>query len=101
FPCFLAAMLWICRRDLKLILSIFTLITGALSFLAWRQVRLTFGWLGATLFVAIVFFFYRCDVMGLLRTEQLGLWFALVALALLLRHAKRRQLGNCTERNRA
>ena len=85
FPCFLAAMLWICRRDLKLIVSIFTLITGALSFLAWRQVRLTFGWLGATLFVALVFFFYRCDVVGLLRTEQLGLWFALVALALLLR----------------
>ena len=84
FPCFLSAMLWICRRDLKTIVSIFTLITAVLSFVAWRQVRITFGWLGATLFLALVFFFYRCEVVGLLRTEQLGLWFALIAVALML-----------------
>jgi hypothetical protein len=84
FPCFLSAMLWICRRDLRMIVSIFTLITGVLSFVAWRQVRAVFGWLGATLFVALVFFFYRSEVVGLLRTEQLGLWFALIAVALML-----------------
>jgi hypothetical protein len=84
FPCFLSAMLWICRRDLKMIVSIFTLITGVLSFIAWRQVRITFGWLGATLFLALIFFFYRCEVVGVLRTEQLGLWFALIAVALML-----------------
>jgi hypothetical protein len=84
FPCFLSAMLWICRRDLKMIVSIFTLITGLLSFVAWRQVRVVFGWLGATLFIALVFFFYRCEAVGLLRTEQLGLWFALIAVALML-----------------
>jgi hypothetical protein len=84
FPCFLAAMLWICRRDLKLIVSVFTLITGILSFVAWRQVRTVFGWLGATLFITLVFFFYRCEGVGLLRTEQLGLWFALIAVALML-----------------
>jgi hypothetical protein len=84
FPCFLSAMLWICRRDLKMIVSIFTLITGVLSFVAWRQVRAVFGWLGATLFVTLVFFFYRCDAVGLLRTEQLGLWFALIAVAFML-----------------
>lgn len=55
FPCFLAAMLWLCSRDLKLIVSIFTLITGVLSFAAWRQVRAMFGWLGATLFLALIF----------------------------------------------
>jgi hypothetical protein len=84
FPCFLSAMLWICHRDLKMIVSIFTLITGLLSFIAWRQVRAVFGWLGATLFVTLVFFFYRCEAVGLLRTEQLGLWFALIAVALML-----------------
>jgi hypothetical protein len=94
FPCFLSAMLWICHRDLKMIVSIFTLITGVLSFVAWRQVRAVFGWLGATLFLALVFFFYRCEVVGLLRTEQLGLWFALIAVALMLKglHDKREGL---------
>ena len=84
FPCFLSAMLWICRRDLKMIVSIFTLVTGVLAFVAWRQVRAVFGCLGATLFVTLVFLFYRCDAVGLLRTEQLGLWFALIAVALIL-----------------
>ncbi len=84
FPCFLSAMLWLCRRDLKIIVSLFTLITGVLSFVAWRQVRIMFGWLGATLFLALIFFFYRTEAVGLLRTEQLGLWFALIALALML-----------------
>jgi hypothetical protein len=84
FPCFLSAMLWICHRDLKLIVSIFTIITGLLSFVAWRQIRVTFGLLGATLFLALVFFFYRCHGVGLLFTEQLGLWFALIALALMV-----------------
>lgn len=91
FPCFLAAMLWVCRRDLKMIVSIFTLVTGALSFMAWRQVRMTFGWLGATLFVTLVFFFYRCEVVGLLRTEQLGLWFALIAMALIIQGLRERR----------
>ena len=93
FPCFLSAMLWICRRDLKMIVSIFTLITGVLSFIAWRQVRGMFGWLGATLFVALVFFFYRCEGVGLLRTEQLGLWFALIALALMLQGLQEKRVG--------
>jgi hypothetical protein len=93
FPCFLSAMLWICRRDLKMIVSVFTLITGVLSFLAWRQVRITFGWLGATLFLALVFFFYRCEVVGLLRTEQLGLWFALIALTLMLQGLREKRQG--------
>lgn len=84
FPCFLAAMLWLCNRDLKLVVSLFTLITGVLSFAAWRQVRAMFGWLGATLFVTLVFFFYRGTVVGLLFTEQLGLWFVLIALTLML-----------------
>src|SRR5438445_12932317 len=77
-------MLWLCDRNLKTIVSLFTLITGVMSFLAWRQVRVMFGWLGATLFLSLVFFFYRCEVVGLLRTEQLGLWFALIVLALML-----------------
>ncbi len=93
FPCFLSAMLWICQRDLKMIVSVFTLITGGLSFLAWRQVRMTFGWLGATLFVVLVFFFYRTHVVGLLRTEQLGLWFALIALALILQGLREKREG--------
>ncbi len=93
FPCFLSAMLWICGRDLKMIVSLFTLITGVLSFVAWRQVRATFGWLGATLFVGLVFFFYRCEVVGLLRTEQLGLWFALIALALMLQGLREKREG--------
>lgn len=93
FPCFLSAMLWICRRDLKTIVSIFTLITAVLSFVAWRQVRITFGWLGATLFLALVFFFYRCEAVGLLRTEQLGLWFALIALALMLQGLREKREG--------
>jgi hypothetical protein len=93
FPCFLAAMLWLCNRDLKLIVSLFTLITGVLSFAAWRQVRATFGWLGATLFLTLVFFFYRCEGVGLLRTEQLGLWFALIALALMLQALREKREG--------
>jgi hypothetical protein len=93
FPCFLAAMLWLCNRDLKLIVSVFTLITGALSFAAWRQVRAMFGWLGATLFLTLVFFFYRCEGLGLLRTEQLGLWFALIALALMLQALREKREG--------
>ena len=93
FPCFLSAMLWICRRDLKTIVSIFTLITAVLSFVAWRQVRITFGWLGATLFLALVFFFYRSEAVGLLRTEQLGLWFALIALALMLQGLREKREG--------
>jgi hypothetical protein len=36
------------------------------------------------LFITLVFFFYRGTVAGLLFTEQLGLWFALIALTLLL-----------------
>ena len=89
-------MLWLCDRDIKLILSLFTLVTGGLSFLAWRQVRVVFGWLGATLFVALIFFFYRCECVGLLRTEQLGVWFALIALALILKgvNEKRELLWN-------
>jgi hypothetical protein len=93
FPCFLAAMLWLCKRDLKLIVSLFTLITGVLSFVAWRQVRVMFGWLGATLFLSLVFFFYRSEVVGLLRTEQLGLWFALIALTLMLQGLREKREG--------
>jgi hypothetical protein len=93
FPCFLSGMLWICRRDLKLIVSVFTLITGLLSFVAWRQVRITFGWLGATLFLGLVFFFYRSHGVGLLFTEQLGLWFALIALALMLQSLREKREG--------
>jgi hypothetical protein len=93
FPCFLSTMLWICQRDLKIIVSIFTLVTGVLTFLAWRQVRIIFGWMGATLFVTLVFFFYRSQVVGLLRTEQLGLWFALVALALMLQGLREKREG--------
>lgn len=93
FPCFLSTMLWICDRDLKVIVSVFTLVTGVLSFLAWRQVRITFGWLGATLFVTLVFFFYRSQVVGLLRTEQLGLWFALLAIALMLQGLREKREG--------
>jgi hypothetical protein len=93
FPCLLAAMLSFCNRDLKLIVSIFTLITGVLSFVAWRQVRAMFGWLGATLFLTLVFFFYRCEGVGLLRTEQLGLWFALIALALMLQGLREKHEG--------
>ncbi len=93
FPCFLSTMLWLCGRNLKTIVSLFSLITGVVSFLAWRQVRVMFGWLGATLFLSLVFFFYRCEVVGLLRTEQLGLWFALIALALLLRGLREKREG--------
>jgi hypothetical protein len=93
FPCFLAAMLWLCNRDIKLIVSLFTLITGVLSFVAWRQLRAMFGWLGATLFLTLVFFFYRCEVVGLLRTEQLGLWFALIALTLMLQGLREKREG--------
>jgi hypothetical protein len=93
FPCFLSAMLWLCDRNLKTIVSLFTLITGVVSFLAWRQVRVMFGWLGATLFLSLVFFFYRCEVVGLLRTEQLGLWFALIALALMLQGLREKREG--------
>jgi hypothetical protein len=93
FPCFLSALLWICQRDLKLIVSVFTLVTGVLSFVAWHQVRATFGWLGATLFVALVFFFYRATVVGMLFTEQLGLWFALIALALMLQGLREHREG--------
>jgi len=52
-----------------------------------------FGWLGATLFLSLVFFFYRCEVVGLLRTEQLGLWFALIALALMLQGPREKREG--------
>jgi hypothetical protein len=93
FPCFLSTMLWLCDRNLKTIVSLFTLITGVLSFIAWRQVRVMFGWLGATLFLSLVFFFYRCEVVGLLRTEQLGLWFALIALALMLQGLREKREG--------
>jgi hypothetical protein len=93
FPCFLSTMLWICQRNLKVIVSVFTLITGMLTFLAWRQVRITFGWIGATLFVALVFFFYRSQAVGLLRTEQLGLWFSLLALALMLQGLREKREG--------
>jgi hypothetical protein len=93
FPCFLAAMLWLCNRDLKLVVSLFTLITGVLSFAAWLQVRAMFGWLGATLFLTLVFFFYRCEGVGLLRTEQLGLWFALIALTLMLQGLREKREG--------
>src|SRR4029077_10906112 len=93
FPCLLSTMLWICQRDLKTIISIFTLTTGVVTFLAWRQVRITFGWLGATLFVTLVFFFYRSQAVGLLRTEQLGLWFALLALALMLQGLREKREG--------
>ncbi len=93
FPCFLSTMLWLCDRNLKTIVSLFTLITGVVSFLAWRQVRVMFGWLGATLFLSLVFFFYRCEVVGLLRTEQLGLWFALIALALMLQGLREKREG--------
>ena len=93
FPCFLSAMLWICHRDLKMIVSIFTLITGILSFVAWRPVRAVFGWVGGTLFITLVFFFYRCEGVGLLRTEQLGLWFALIAVALMLQALQGKREG--------
>lgn len=85
FPCFLAAMLWICHHDIKAIVSIFTLVTGGVLFFAWAQVRLLLGWIGSTLFAASVFFFYRAECLGLLRTEQLGLWFSLIAIALMLK----------------
>ncbi len=91
FPCFLAGMLWICQSNLKAIVSIFALITGGTLFLAWHQVRRSFGWLGATLFGSLVFFFYRCDGVGLLRTEQLGLWFSLIAVALVLQGMRQKR----------
>src|SRR5438132_8452972 len=68
FPCFLSTMLWLCDRNLKTIVSLFTLITGVMSFVACRQVRVMVGWLGATLFLSLVFVFYLCKGAGLLRT---------------------------------
>jgi hypothetical protein len=84
WPGFLAVLHTWCHGDLKLMLSLLTLMQAAITFTTWEIIYLIVGPVGAFIWLSCVTLFYRTYVVGALGTEQLGLPLAMLAAVILL-----------------
>jgi hypothetical protein len=84
WPGFLAILYTWCHGDLKLMLSLLTLMQAAITFATWELVYLIIGPVGAFVWLSCVTLFYRTFVVGALGSEQLGLPLAMLAAVMLL-----------------
>jgi hypothetical protein len=84
WPGFLALLHTWCHGDLKLMLSLLTLMQAVITFTTWEMVYLILGRAGAFVWLSCITLFYRTYVVGTLGSEQLGLPLAMLAAVILL-----------------
>jgi hypothetical protein len=89
---FLALLHTWCHGDLKLMLSLLTLMQAAIAFTTWEMVCATLGRGGAFIWLSSVILFCRTYISGTLMSEQLGLPLAMLAAVTLLYGWQRRAL---------
>ena len=90
FPAFLAVLLALTGRNLTLTLAIVVLLAALAVYFCARQVRSAYGPLTAAVFFAVLFFYYR-RYTGSTLSENSGLWFGALGLALILNGAAQKQ----------
>lgn len=84
FAGFLAFLLGLTNHNLQLTLALLVALSAAACWLAARELRETYGPAAASLFILLLFLFYR-RFIGMTDTENLGFALGAVGFALLLR----------------
>jgi hypothetical protein len=84
FSGFLSFLLLVTGNNLQLTLLLFTMLVGLASFFLANEVKTSYGGWAAAFTLVMIFFFYRYFA-GKLLTEQLGLVFGVLGIALLIR----------------
>lgn len=92
WPGFLALLHTWCHGDLKLMLSLLTLMQAAIAFTTWEMIYLILGRAAAFVWLSCVTLFYRSWVVGTFMSEQLGLPLGMVAAVILLYAWRRRSM---------
>ncbi len=90
FPAFLAVLLALTGRNLALTLAMLVLLVAVAVYFCARQVRAAYGALAAAVFFTVLFFYYR-RYTGSTLSENSGLWFGTLGLALILSGAAQKQ----------
>jgi hypothetical protein len=92
WPGFLALLHAWCHGDLKLMLSLLTLMQAAIAFTTWELICLTLGRVAAFIWLGCVTLFYRSYILGMFVTEQIGLPLGMLAAVILLYAWQRRSM---------
>ncbi|HZS17758.1 MAG TPA: hypothetical protein VFA51_07485 [Candidatus Udaeobacter sp.] len=93
WPGFLSLLHTWTHGDLKLMLSLLTLMQAAVTFVTWEMIYLMLGRVGAFVWLGCVTQFYRSWVVGTFFSEQLGLPLGMLAAVILLYGWKRRTMA--------
>lgn len=94
WPGFLALLHTWCHGDLKLILSLLTLMQAAIAFTTWELICLMLGRVAAFIWLTCVALFYRSYIVGTFMTEQIGLPLGMLAAVILLYAWRRRSMAS-------
>jgi hypothetical protein len=81
-----------CHGDLKLMLSLLTLMQTAVTFVTWEMIYLMFGRVAGFVWLGCVIQFYRSWAVGTFFSEQLGLPLGMLGAVILLYGWKRRAM---------
>jgi hypothetical protein len=92
WPGFLALIHFCCHGDLKLMLSLLTLMQAAIMFATWEMLLLLLGRFAAFIWLCCAVLFYRTHIVGVFITEQLGLPLGMLAAVILLYAWRRRAM---------
>jgi hypothetical protein len=84
YPLFLAALLKIFRHDFRLVTIVSTIVMALATWAAFEAIRHRLNGLAATVYLACITFYIRIHCTGLFMTEQLGLFYSLCAVGLLI-----------------
>ena len=94
WPSFLALLHTWCHGDLKVMLSLLSLMQAAVAFATWELLYRILGRAGAFIWLACVTLFYRTYVAGTFMSEQLGLPLGMLAAVILLHAWRQRSFGS-------
>ena len=83
FSAFLSSLLWITGKNLQISIALMVFFTGICSYLATVNIRDRFGPFVATLFLIMLFLFYR-RFGGLVMSENLGFPLGVLSFSLLI-----------------
>jgi hypothetical protein len=84
FSAFVTSLLWVAGKNLQILLALLVLLTACCAYFAVRTMGNKFGPIAATLFLLLLFLFYR-RFSGLVMSENLGLPLGLLSFSLLVK----------------
>lgn len=84
YPMFLAALLWFCGHDFRLVTTLSVLLLSFATWLSFEVIRYRLGHVVAAVELIFLTFYIRIFCTGLFMTEQLGFLFALCSVTLLI-----------------